>query len=228
MGSLPHRSQVHAQPLEPARDRALTVSDRMVTLRSVDWRLAQVRRDRSFATAIATEAGCQITARQSLVAASRLADGGLIVWRTSGFTTHHVYRTGCVPGWQDKRGCNATHATGESLFRFSYRVSLHAAEDAPEKSLPYGADLLRVVAEEGGLRVSGSTLTFEQTAGRPACSSAQCLLREAAGPLSLPGKCHTGPLVWPIPSRYRTRARCCITRGSTNLGEVSGRCASFL
>jgi hypothetical protein len=52
---------------------------------------------------------------------------------------------------------------GDSLFRFSYRVPLHAAEDALEKSLPYGADLLRVVAEEGGPRVSGSTLTFEQT-----------------------------------------------------------------
>ena len=168
--------------------------------------------------AIATEAGCQITATQSLVAASRLADGGLIVWRTSGFAIARSSRNPVVQ----------VDPPGDSLFRFSYRVSLHAAEDALEKSLPYGADLLRVVAEEGGPRVSGSTLTFEQTAGPPARSSAQCLLLEAAGPLSLPGKCHTGPLVWPIPSRYRTRARCCITRGSTNLGEVSGRCASFL
>jgi hypothetical protein len=60
---------------------------------------------------------------------------------------------------------------GDSLFRFSYRVPLHAAEDAPEKSLPYGADLLRVVAEEGGPRESGSTLTFEQTVDSKARSS---------------------------------------------------------
>ena len=52
---------------------------------------------------------------------------------------------------------------GDSLFRFSYRVPVRAAEDAFEKSLPYGADLLRVMAEEGGPRVTGSTLTFEQT-----------------------------------------------------------------
>jgi hypothetical protein len=53
---------------------------------------------------------------------------------------------------------------GDNMFRFSYRVPLHAAEDALEQSFPYGADLLRVVAEEGGPRVrSGSTLTFEQT-----------------------------------------------------------------
>jgi hypothetical protein len=52
---------------------------------------------------------------------------------------------------------------GDSMFRFSYRVPLHAAEAALEKSLPYGADLLRVVAEEGGPRVRGGpTLTFEQ------------------------------------------------------------------
>jgi hypothetical protein len=52
---------------------------------------------------------------------------------------------------------------GDSLFRFSYRVPVHAAEDALEKSLPYGADLLRVMAEEGGPRVTGSGFTFEQT-----------------------------------------------------------------
>jgi hypothetical protein len=88
-----------------------------------------------------------------LVAASRLADGGLIVWRTSGFAIARSSRNPVVQ----------VDPPGDSLFRFSYRVSLHAAEDALEKSLPYGADLLRVVAEEGGPRVSGSTLTFEQT-----------------------------------------------------------------
>ena len=61
-----------------------------------------------------------------MVAASRLADGGLIVWRTSGFAIARSSRNPVVQ----------VDPPGDSLFRFSYRVSLHAAED-----FQLGADL---------------------------------------------------------------------------------------
>jgi hypothetical protein len=44
-------------------------------------------------------------------------------------------------------------------------VPIAGAKDVLEKSLPYGAQLFRVMADEGGPRVAGPGLTFEQGLG---------------------------------------------------------------
>jgi hypothetical protein len=52
---------------------------------------------------------------------------------------------------------------GETVFRFAYRVPFKGRGDLLEKSLPYGAEVLRVMTEEGGPRMANPALTFEQT-----------------------------------------------------------------
>lgn len=51
---------------------------------------------------------------------------------------------------------------GDSVFRFGYRVPFGGAGDVLEKSLPYGAELLRVMTEEGGPHAANPALAFEQ------------------------------------------------------------------
>lgn len=60
-------------------------------------------------------------------------------------------------------GSLAPAPPGETVFRFAYRVPFRGAGDVFEKSLPYGAELLRVMTEEGGPQVANPALTFEQT-----------------------------------------------------------------
>ncbi|HEY3109936.1 MAG TPA: hypothetical protein VGL23_14335 [Chloroflexota bacterium] len=52
---------------------------------------------------------------------------------------------------------------GDSAFRFSYRLPVRDASDVLEKSLPYGAEIFRVMAYEGGPKVASPALTLEQT-----------------------------------------------------------------
>jgi hypothetical protein len=51
---------------------------------------------------------------------------------------------------------------GESVFRFSYRVPFQNAAEVLEQPLPYGAELFRVMSEEGGPKVVSPALTFER------------------------------------------------------------------
>lgn len=79
---------------------------------------------------------------------------------------------GLEPGWgldakemvQVDRGFGSLTPVppGDNAFRFSYRVPFTGAGDVLEKSLPYGAELFRVLADESGPKVASPALTLEQ------------------------------------------------------------------